>query len=476
MRSEFDTHRASQALPAPGLEGVRPRSWTAALAAGVLLSILLGVSVVRLPPLMVVGAVAALLSGYLILRYPFIGLLLYTIVYMWSPGQLYPALAPLRLERAVGALALVGLVVQRYREQGTLSLDRQTVSRLLAWVVLCVAISIPFAYWRSGAVVGLVDFLKLGVWYLLVAHLLESRLRYRLFVLVFFGAIGKQTLDALRAYFGGNTMFAQGIDRLVGQSYAAGDPNHMAATCAATLPILLLLAFERRLRWYRMLPAAGVVLLTVTLSLTGSRSGFLALLAMLLYLWARSRRRVVTGLVGAVVVAAGLTLLPEQYKTRYSTITAEERDASSEGRIEAWKKGVRMLADRPLNGVGINCFSSASALGYSNEFHRSWLQSHSLYVQVPSEIGLIGAVLFFAYIIAMFRLASRSRRGMLSRRDEFWFEETVLRAIPAGLVALLVAGIFGHSFMRYTWYVYGAMIVATVRMQTDRARHDLTRG
>ena len=445
------------------------RRWTAALAVGISLSVCLGVTVVRLPPLMVVGAVAALVSGYVVLRYPFIGLLCYTIVYMWRPGELYPPLAPLRLERVVGALPLVALVVHRYREQGILSLDRQTLSRLLAAVALAVAISVPFAYWRSAAMDGLVNFLKLAVWYLLVAHLLASPARYRWFALVYFGAIGKLSFDAVRSYFSGNVMYAQGIDRLVGQNDAAGDPNHLAATCAASLPILLLLAFERRFRWYRMLPAAGVVLLTVTLSLTGSRSGFLALLAMLLYLWARSRRRVVTGLVGAVVVAGGLTVLPEQYKTRYSTITAEERDASSQGRIEAWKKGVRMAADRPLTGVGIGCFPTASALAYSPEFHQSWLQSHSLYVQVPSEIGLIGAVLFFAYIIAMFRLAARSRKAMLSRRDEFWFEETVLRAIPAGLVALLVAGVFGHSFMRYTWYVYGAMIVATVRMQANRA-------
>ena len=158
-------------------------------------------------------------------------------------------------------------------------------------------------------------------------------------------------------------------------------------------------------------------------------------------------------------------MLPEQYQTRYSSITAEERDASSQGRIDAWKRGMRMIADRPFTGVGIGCFTTASGLAYSPESQRRWLQPHNVYVQVPSEIGLIGAALFFAYLFELFRSSSRSRRELLKRQDKFWFEETVLRAIPAGLVALLVTGVFGHSFMRDTWYVYGAMIVATIRLQ-----------
>lgn len=217
------------------------------------------------------------------------------------------------------------------------------------------------------------------------------------------------------------------------------------------------------------------MLLSVALNLTGSRSGFLGLLAMLIYLWAKTRHRLVIGLVGMSVLVAGFFMLPEQYKTRYSSITAEERDASSQGRIEAWKKGLRMIADRPLTGVGINCFTTASALGYSPEFQRSWLQAHNLYVQVPSEVGVIGAVLFFAYLFELFRSSARSRKGLLKEQDKFWFEETVLRAIPAGLVALLVTGVFGHSFMRYTWYLYGAIIVATLRLQANMGSRGVPR-
>jgi len=432
------------------------------IVVGIFLSVVLGIALVRLPPLMVIGGVAGLLSSYIVLRYPFLGLLLYTIVYMWRPAENYPVLAPLRLEFVIGALASAAMIVQRFREQGMVAFDNTRVSRLLLLVGLTIAVSVPFAYSPSRAMAGFEAFLKLGVWYLLVVHLLTTPVRFRVFSVVFLTAICKLSFDALRSYFGGGWVkYAQGIDRLIGQNDAAGDPNHFAATCAATIPILLLLAFQKRLRWYRLFPAGGVVLLTVALSLTGSRSGFLGLLAMLIYLWAKTRHRLVIGLVGMSVLAAGFVVLPEQYKIRYSTITAEERDGSSQGRIDIWKTGLRMIADRPLNGVGIGCFAVASAIGYSD----AWLESHSLYVQVPSEVGLIGAVVFFAYLFELFRFSSRSRRELLKREDKFWFEETVLRAIPAGLVALLVTGVFGHSFMRHTWYLYGAMIVAAIRMQ-----------
>lgn len=436
--------------------------------AGVLLCAVMGLAITRIPPLMLIGGVMGLFCGLIILRYPYGGLLLYTIVYMWRPAENYPALAPLRLELVVGLLTSVAMIVHRFRISSCLEFDASRVSRRLVLVFLAVALSVPFSYQPALAWAGLEAFLKLGVWYLLVVHLVTTRLRFRLFLSVYLTAICKLAFDALRSYFGGGYVkFAQGIDRLVGQNSAAGDPNNFAATCAATIPILLLLASEKRLRWYRALPIAGAAVLSVSLNLTGSRSGLLGFLAMLAFLWAKTRNRLVIGLVGALLLVGGFSILPDQYKTRYSTITAEERDASSQARIRVWKKGLQMVADRPLTGVGINCFGAANALGYSSQGQHSWLQSHSLYVQVPAEIGLIGAVLFFSFLFELLRSAKLSRQGLLRRRDEFWFEETTLRGLTAGLIALLVTGIFGHSLMRETWYLYGAIIVATLRMQTQ---------
>jgi O-antigen ligase len=161
--------------------------------------------------------------------------------------------------------------------------------------------------------------------------------------------------------------------------------------------------------------------------------------------------------------------MPDQYKARYSTITRKELDGSSQGRIVAWKKGVRMMADRPLTGVGLDCFGTANALKYSPKDDPSWLESHSLYVQVPAEIGILGAVFFFAFLYEILRVNARVRRRLELDGGSWELEATTLRGLAAGVVVLLITGVFGHSFLRHTWYVYGALGVVITRLYADRS-------
>ncbi len=423
-----------------------------------------GLAVCHFPPLLAFAAVLSAVSAYLLLTRPFLGLLVYTVLFMWRPGEVYPVLDSLHAERIVGIITLVGMFLHQYQTRGHLFLDNTRQTRLLLLVLVTVLVSVPFSFWRSAAVGGLVDFLKIVGWYLLVVHLVTTRLRLRVYLFFFLASIGKVAFDALRAYVSGNVMVAQGIDRAMGQSTAGGDPNALAATLAAAVPLLLLLAVQRSLRWVRSVAAAAALLLTVTLSLTGSRSGMLGFLAGLFFLFWHTRRRLLVGVLGTAAILFGLVLLPGQYKARYSTIGASALDASSRGRVEAWKAGVRMTMDRPLTGVGVSCFGTAHAMGYSPESHRSWLQAHSLYVQVPAELGLLGAAAFFGFLVQILCQNRRAFR-LLPADDPHWgLERAALSGFAAGVVVLLVTGVFGHSFLRYTWYVYGGFTLAIARL------------
>jgi O-antigen ligase len=130
-----------------------------------------------------------------------------------------------------------------------------------------------------------------------------------------------------------------------------------------------------------------------------------------------------------------------------------------------------MVADRPLTGVGVHCFGAANAYTYSTG-RPSWLESHSLYVQVPAEMGLIGAFAFFSFMFAFLRLNRRASRQLAGEDDDWDFERALIQGMFAGYVALLFTGIFGHSMMRETWYLYAALGLATLRIYVD-ARPDL---
>jgi O-antigen ligase len=134
-------------------------------------------------------------------------------------------------------------------------------------------------------------------------------------------------------------------------------------------------------------------------------------------------------------------------------------------------KGLRMVMDRPLTGVGIDCFGTANAMSYSVGRH-SFLESHSLYVQVPAEMGLFGAFAFFSFVVEFLRVNRRAASTIAEDEDakDWQFEQALLLALFTGTVVLLTTGIFGHSLMRRTWYLYAALGLSTWRIHAEFIR------
>jgi probable O-glycosylation ligase (exosortase A-associated) len=428
-----------------------------------------GIVLAHFPPELVIGAVVCALAVFIILTRPFVGLLLYVILYMLRPAELYPVLAPLHAERVVGLLALGAMYLEQYRTSGRLLFDGTRQTRLLFLFVIPILLSIPFAYWRMGAVNGLIDFLKLLVWYMLVVHLLNTRLRLKIYLALLLALTCYVAVGAFIAYLGGSSFFTQGVDRAVGSTDVGANPNTLAATLSATIPLLFLLTLCKQLRGLRLFAGAGTLLLTITMVLTGSRSGLLGFLGGLLFLWRGSRHRLLVGLVGVVILGAGVLWLPDQYKTRYSTIiTSPTQEGSSRARFELWKRGLRMVCDRPLTGVGIGCFAAANASAYSPEGRPSYLVSHSLYVQVASEVGVLGSLVFFAFLFEVFRLYRRTARRLSAAGPSWRFETVLLQGLASGTFVLLITGIFGDNLLKHTWYVYSGMGVAIARLLGDR--------
>ena len=58
-------------------------------------------------------------------------------------------------------------------------------------------------------------------------------------------------------------------------------------------------------------------------------------------------------------------------------------------------------------------------------------------------------------------------RRTRSRGDAWKFETAVLDGLMAGFVCLLVAGMFGHSLLRATRYVFAAIGLAVHRVEVD---------
>jgi probable O-glycosylation ligase (exosortase A-associated) len=444
-------------------ETERARKLLFALTA-LLVSVASGYVLVHYPVVMLVGVLVMIAATGLIVFRPFVGLIFYSFLFILQPGELFPILGALHLERVVGALTLVGIALIMLRRHGQLMVDTSPQTRWLWIFAGAILLSVPFSYWRGQALGRFMEMMKIIGFYIMIVNLIDTRKRLRIFVWTYLVLMLWLAASSMFNYFTGHFLFAQGIDRAVGLTSSGGGPNEMGTSMSVTLPLFLLLIRGER-RWIGKLAALlGAGTCVTAMVLTGSRASLLGCVAGLIVIWWGSRRRALGAVVGVIGLCAMFVLMPQQYKTRYETVAQSHLDGSSHYRLITWMTGLSMVADRPLFGVGAGCFGAARAESYSSGLHRSYIESHSLYIQVLAELGIVGAFCFFTFCRRFMRQNREAAALLRADRARWRWEEALAQALFTGFIVLFVSGVFGHSLFRRTWYIYAALGLVLARL------------
>jgi O-antigen ligase len=157
---------------------------------------------------------------------------------------------------------------------------------------------------------------------------------------------------------------------------------------------------------------------------------------------------------GALAGAAALGL--PVVSARLAGTLGEVRDYLQTGannatgeRLEMWSNSLRMIAEAPLLGHGVDAYQGLSAAMYAAKGRvplEVYHDPHQEFLFVGVEIGLIGLALLAAGLVALWRLAARF--------DDDW------RWITRGAVVIYVsAGLFnGLLNVGWTGYFFGLLL------------------
>lgn len=241
-------------------------------------------------------------------------------------------------------------------------------------------------------------------------------------------------------------------------------PNPFAAFLLLFIPLEMARVVHAEHARDAFAHAAMVVLLLVPFVLTYSRGAWLSLagislLALLVWRpasWAAAfRRLLVTSAVTVLLVAlltqgSAFRSTPQTVVGRAVSV-ANVGDYSIQGRLNFWRVGLEIFRAHPLVGTGPGTYARVSA-AYQRDIRYFAKDAHSLYVQMASELGLIGLAVLGWLLIALVVLA---RRVLAAGRG------TAEYPLVAG-VALGVAAFFAHSALDMDWQypVNGAMAFA----------------
>jgi len=156
----------------------------------------------------------------------------------------------------------------------------------------------------------------------------------------------------------------------------------------------------------------------VTLVVTQSRGALLAMLggAALLALldWVATRRWWLPAL---LVTATGLGLLAGPFVERALPPPSSSEALTLDGRLPIWEAAIRMIGRAPLSGAGLGNFQTVSARdaadaaadGLPGSF-RGAGHAHNLFLQVATDLGLVGLAAFAALYGLSLRAAYRAWR------------------------------------------------------------------
>jgi O-antigen ligase len=252
----------------------------------------------------------------------------------------------------------------------------------------------------------------------------------------------------------------------------ARNANRLAFVCALAIAFIGHAALEFRSRTWATLAGVAILLLSVTIFFSASRSGLINLVLVFLFLLAQARptRRqlVVLVLLLAVSVGTAFVVVPTASLERITSFleTEGEHDVagSTRSRLDLLQLGWRMFLDHPLTGIGIGNFRWVSLLEY--QWDRSSAM-HNSYLLALVEGGL---VLLVAYLL-LFRIVWKdlavTRRAAL-QTPEVGLGWLVL-ATRTAFILFLVFSFFADVWYEATPYIVIGLSVVLGRLYRNAA-------
>jgi O-antigen ligase len=338
----------------------------------------------------------------------------------------------------------------------------------LALAIIAVATT-PFSIWPGASVQFLYQQLPVLIAAVTVACKISSswRVLSRIIRALIISAV-VLAVSAIRSFHGGRA-----------ESAASYDPNDLAYLLVSVLPLALGFVLTATTRVKRLINGGVFAAVVLAMLLTGSRGGFLGLLAVLACLvllpikrpqirtsGRKARQRVVPALLASVCLGFVVwPYLPAETRERLASILQLGSDYNSDlsninSRGSIWDRSFNAALQRPV-GYGVNSFAMVD-LKTGGRFRAP----HNSYLEVLTELGFLGLFLLVRMYVLSWRALHRARLTLLAAtaNGERDAQLVFARMLQTALVGNAVAGFFlSMAYATLLWTLF-ALVMAIVSL------------
>jgi len=313
----------------------------------------------------------------------------------------------------------------------------------LAWVTFtCFFALYPQLAWVQWEKVWKIQFMTL-----VTAMLLTNRQRLEGLIWIIALSLGYYGIKG-----GIFTILHGGVHRVQGPTgtFFEGN-NEMGLVLIMTVPLIRYLHLQEKRRWLK-LGLAGAMLLTGLAAIgSQSRGALLAAMGMGVFLWLKSRQKVMTAIYLAVAVWMVVTIMPREWYERMYTIETYQEDPSALGRINAWHTAFNVAKDR-ITGGGFEMFQFPTFKVYAPDPERVH-DVHSIYFEVLGEHGFIGLGIWLLMGLLAWRTGSKVIRACKKDPDRKWAADLAAMT-QVSMVGYALGGAFlGLAYLDYYYHL-----------------------
>jgi O-antigen ligase len=228
-----------------------------------------------------------------------------------------------------------------------------------------------------------------------------------------------------------------------------GDPNYLAAFLIPAIVFALFMFAAERGVLQRWLSMSSIVVCSIALFRTESRGGLVAscvvlVVAIFLSGPVRFRALALISTVAAFGVFYFTLVAPPQAFARITAFSANQ----GSGRVDLWHVALQVSRSHPIIGVGAGNFQVVEPAYSITDINLTRTDLvvdlakvvHNTYLQVLTEIGLIGFALFVSIIVAAFVLGMRAVKTFSDVGDLEM--EVISRGLVIGTIGMLAAFFF----------------------------------
>ena len=381
-------------------------------------------------------------------RTPFVlwALILFMFISVGRIQELIPGFEKLYPGKVFGILML-GAYFLYSGEKNRITLRKIPELICILGILFFGILSIPFGVWPGNSVYFMLGFLvKDLAFFYIIAHTVTNINQLRKLVFALLVAVTILSVSALT-----------GRDELArisaGVTY---DPNDLALLLICALPFAAFGFFEEK-GVKKILLLLGVGLIIATVIFTHSRGGFIGMIVVggIIFFKAFKKRKLIAGLLLAGAIVIFIYLTPQGYWERMSTIVEPGEDyniTSPAGRIEVWKRGLKIMVENPFIGVGIGNFTTAEGISHKDKGGK-WSTAHNSFIQLGAELGIGG---LFLFVLLIYNLLKTLRK--IKSIDPS--VKTLKDSLEVSLIGYITGGFFLSQAYSMILYLIAGMIIA----------------